>query len=216
MKTMSILVALLFVGLAGYAQEEGKSRWDCIEEIVKEKGWSETSWKDRKKAELEYQKRHRAEIHRLSDEFYFGRDTLYLLWDEQDSMQFRDRGYVWRLYDIEKELKETEPSDIEKQFSYSERLESLMEIRLAFDRIWRSQWGVGISLSEKQLTALRPASRKELADFFKRELNRAREQKLRRIHHPEWGVWNLLDYFPKVCLLIPRGGDFYDKYECEF
>lgn len=175
MKTMSILVALLFVGLAGYAQEEGKSRWDCIEEIVKEKGWSETSWKDRKKAELEYQKRHRAEIHRLSDEFYFGRDTLYLLWDEQDPMQFRDRGYVWRLYDIEKEL------------SYSERLALLMEIRLAFDRTWRLRGGVGISLSEEQLATLRPASRKEL-----------------------------LDYFPKVCLLIPKGGDSYDKYECEY
>ncbi|MDY3033871.1 MAG: hypothetical protein SOR65_08160 [Odoribacter sp.] len=216
MKTIAILMALLFVGLTGYAQEEGKSRWDRIEEIVKEKGWSETSWKDRKKAELEYQKRHQAEIHRLSDEFYLWRDTLYLLWDEQDSMQFKDRGYVWRLYDIEKELKETEPSDIGNELSYSERLALLMEIRLAFDKIWHFQGGVGISLSEEQLATLRPASRKELVDFFKRELKRAREQKLRPIDYPMWGLWNLLDYFPKVYMLVPKGGDFYDMYECEY
>lgn len=63
-------MALLFVNFAGYAQKYVKFRWDCIEKIVKEKGWSETSWKDRKKADLEYQKRYRAELQRLGDEFY--------------------------------------------------------------------------------------------------------------------------------------------------
>lgn len=92
----------------------------------------------------------------------------------------------------------------------------MIELRFVFDRIWSLYSGVGISLSEKQLGTLHPADRKELADFFKKELNRAREQKLCRIHYSEWGLWNLLDYIPKVCLLVPEGDDFYDVYKCEF
>ena len=91
MKTIVILVVLLFVGLTGYTQERPWAGRIRVGEIMEKNGW------DRNKAVLEYQKIHRAEIHRVEDEFYFGRDTLYLLWNAQDSLSFRDkRGrYVW-------------------------------------------------------------------------------------------------------------------------
>ena len=73
-----------------------------------------------------------------------------------------------------------------------------------------------MSLTDRQLVSLRPASRRELADFFRREIIRESRKNDERAALISWGLWNLLDYFPKVYLIIPKGGDFYDLYECEF
>ena len=168
---------------------------------MEKNGW------DRNKAVLEYQKIHRAEIHRVEDEFYFGRDTLYLLWNAQDSLSFRDkRGrYVWWLFVPEKDLED--PKWL---------LTVMRKYRFIFERVWSFRQGSGISLTDKQLSSLYPANRKELADFFRRELNRESRKYDRGVALMGWGLWNLLDYFPKVYMLVPKGGDFYDKYECEF
>ena len=201
MKTITLLVVLLFVGLTSYAQERPWAGRIRVGEIMEKNGW------DRNKAVLEYQKIHRAEIHRVEDEFYFGRDTLYLLWNAQDSLSFRDkRGrYVWWLFVPEKDLEEPRW-----------RLTVMRKYRFLFERVWSFRQGSGISLTNKQLSSLHPANRKELADFFRRELNRESRKYDRGVALMGWGLWNLLDYFPKVYLIIPKGGDFYDMYECEF
>lgn len=202
MKTIVILMALLFVGLTSNAQERSRAAWLRVNEIMERNGW------DREKAVLEYQRMHRAEIHHVEDEFYFGRDTLYLLWDAQDSLSFRDsRGrYKWRLYD---------PKDTFTKLPRWEWKPTPKYISL-YERLWCFRLGWGVSLTDRQLASLRPASRRELADFFHREIIRESRKNDERAALISWGLWNLLDYFPKVYLIIPKGGDFYDLYECEF
>ena len=144
----------------------------------------------------------------MEDKFYLGRDTLYLLWDAQDSLSFRDsRGrYVWRLYDPLKRII-GDPSSL---------LDFIREYRSFYERCWRFRQGYGISLTANELVLLCPVSRKELAYFFRREYIREARKNDLYAALMEWGDWDLLDYFPKVYMLVPKGGDFYDKYECEF
>lgn len=201
MRNVVILIALLFVGLAGYAQERSWTGRKRVSEIMEKNSWS------KEKAVLEYQRMHRSEIWRLEDEFYLGRDTLYLLWEVQDSLEFRDNSgrYVWRM-DNPKNL----CGDSEWLPTFIRKYKSL------YDRFWSFRKGYGVSLTANQLEALRPVGRKELADFFRRELNRESQINKGPYGLVAWGDWNLLDYFPKVYFLVPQGGDFYDMYECEY
>lgn len=123
-------------------------------------------------------------------------------------MSFRDsRGrYKWWLYD---------PKDKFTKLPRWEWKPTLKYISL-YERLWCFLLGWGVSLTDRQLASLRPAGRKELADFFRREIIRESQKLDRYVATMNWGLWDLLDYFPKVYMLVPKGGDFYDLYECEF
>lgn len=207
MKQGIILVLILLTAIINQAQEKVKDRVKCIREIVERNGGVNTNEKDWEKAELEYQKIHREKIRLLSYEFLEGRDTLYLLADLQnDTMQYykqKEEVLVWQLFDPRPSLDSISEAEGGPICIFG------LEIYHQRDFMLKNKLVKRIQLTDDQLKALRPASRSELVKFYTLEDQRINH----KWGYPAWGTWNLLDYFYKVYILLPKGNSVYELYD---
>ncbi|MCR9011697.1 hypothetical protein [Gabonibacter chumensis] len=144
------------------------------------------------------------EVRESGDPFYQRGDTLYLLFDSTDTLQFRYKTDVhWFLRSLTEE---------EKKGLNSGENTILLVVRTRFSSRNKKR----ITLSSRDLQGKILTSRRELMDFYEREFPRClaryrKTQKSRYLIAP--GAWNLRIYFRQVYMIIPLEKDKYLMYE---
>ena len=158
----------------------------------------------KKENEQDWKARLRKEVRESKDTFYQRGDTLYLLFDPTDTLQFRYKTDIqWFLRPFTEEEKEAlRNGDNSVLLAVRKRLAPKNKKR--------------ITLSSQDLKRKILTTRKELMDFYEREFPR-RLARFRETNKSMYLIapdaWNLRIYFKQIYMIIPLANGKFLMYE---